>query len=271
MTNSFWIGYDPRESEAFAVCRKTLRKHSHGMAINALDLNELRRCGLYYRPTSLKDGKLWDDISEAPMSTEFAISRFLTPILAPSGWALFMDCDIIAVDDLNELFRFADPSKAVMCVQHDYQPTNDVKMDGQEQTRYHRKNWSSVMLFNTEHPANRALTVEMINTVPGRDLHRFCWLNDDEIGALHPRWNYLVGVTQGDINPGLIHYTNGGPWFGGDYLNVPYADEWLQARRDWLAEDSYVQGRPTTWLSTVNANLSENGVDYMRLKTGVQS
>lgn len=254
--DSIWIGYDPRESEAFAVCRASLRKHAPGTPINPLDLPELRRCGLYHRPTEVRDGKLWDVISEAPMSTEFAISRFLTPILAPNGWALFMDCDIIAVDDLRSLFNQADPSKAVMCVQHDYQPSNTVKMDGQEQTRYARKNWSSVMLFNTEHPSNSALTVEMVNTLPGRDLHRFCWLKDDEIGALHPRWNYLVGVTQGDIAPGLIHYTNGGPWFGADYANVPYAQQWADARREWLAEDCHAPGRPTTWDSVTREQTS---------------
>lgn len=266
MTNSIWIGYDPRESEAFAVCRHSLRHHTHGMPINPLDLSELRRAGLYTRPTSLKEGKLWDDISEAPMSTEFAISRFLTPILAPSGWALFMDCDVLALDDLTDLFRFADPSKAVMCVKHQYQPASDTKMDGQEQTRYARKNWSSVMLFNTEHPSNRSLTVEMVNSVPGRDLHRFCWLNDDEIGELSPRWNYLVGITEGVEDPALVHYTNGGPWFGGDFVNVPYAQEWLDERRAWLAADGYVAGRPSTWETCVKPSnfIEKFGTPYLR-------
>jgi hypothetical protein len=49
------------------------------------------------------------------------------------------------------------------------------------------------MLFNCDHPSNKKLTVEMINTLPGRDLHRFCWLEDDEIGELDPGWNWLVG------------------------------------------------------------------------------
>lgn len=258
--NSIWIGYDPRESEAFAVCRASLRKHSSGIPINPLALPELAQCGLYYRPTETRDGKLWDVISEAPMSTEFAISRFLTPILAPNGWALFMDCDILAVDDIAGLFNSADPSKAVMCVKHYYQPENSIKMDGQEQTRYARKNWSSVMLFNTEHPSNSALTVEMVNTLPGRDLHRFCWLKDEEIGELSPRWNHLVGVSKNTGHaPGLIHYTNGGPWFGPEFRNVPYARAWLEARREWLAEDTFAPGRPTTW-----GSVTKTDVGYLR-------
>lgn len=244
--NSIWIGYDARETEAFAVCRRSLRKHGYGLPINPIDLAELRRVGLYYRPTERRDGQLWDTISEAPMSTEFAISRFLTPLLANDGWALFMDCDIFCRRNLRELFNALDPSKAVMCVKHQYEPENEIKMDGQTQTKYARKNWSSVMAFNCDHPANKALTVELINTVPGRDLHRFCWLNDDQIGALDPGWNYLVGVTQGIEEPGLVHFTNGGPWFD-DYRDVPFGNEWLLERRRWLSEDNAVSGLARTW------------------------
>lgn len=257
MTQIF-LGYDPRETEAFVVARRSLRRNSFGSPIHPIDLAELRRIGLYTRPTSIVDGKLWDDISEAPMSTEFAISRFLTPILAKDGWAIFMDCDVIARRNLASMVAEFDPSKALMCVQHDYEPAETVKMDGQEQTRYARKNWSSVMAFNCDHPANKALTVEMINTVPGRDLHRFCWLEDDLIGAISPDWNYLVGVTKDVEEPGIVHFTNGGPWLDA-YRNVPFADEWLRERRRWLAEDTAVAGMPRTWEPT---RVNSNGVEY---------
>jgi lipopolysaccharide biosynthesis glycosyltransferase len=234
MQRSIWIGFDPREAEAFGVCRYSLRHFAPGIPVHAVLLDELRDRGLYRRPTSQKDGRLWDDISAAPMATEFAISRFLTPRLAQRGWALFMDCDIFARDDLDRLWAALDPSKAVMCVKHpNYTPPDQIKMDGQLQTLYARKNWSSVMAFNCEHPANRALTVDLINTVPGRDLHRFCWLQDKEIGSLDQEWNFLVGVTDPEIEPSLVHFTSGGPWFA-DYRDVPYADEWLALRRQWL-------------------------------------
>jgi lipopolysaccharide biosynthesis glycosyltransferase len=170
------------------------------------------------------------------MATEFAISRFLTPILARRGWALFMDCDILARVDVNELFDQADPSKAVMCVKHVHQPPEGIKMDGQLQTLYARKNWSSVMLFNCEHPANRMLSVALINAVPGRDLHRFMWLKDDEIGALDPSWNFLVGHTDASVDPKLVHFTEGGPWFEA-YRDVPYAGEWFRERSLWLNDE----------------------------------
>ena len=179
------------------------------------------------------------------MSTEFAVSRFLTPTLAGSGLALFLDCDILARHELSRLWRAAerDPTKAVWVVQHDYIPQNDVKMDGQAQTKYARKNWSSVMLFNVDHPSNKKLTVEMVNSVPGRDLHRFCWLDDSEIGRLDSEWNFLVGITQPYIDPCLVHFTNGGPWFE-EYRDVPYADEWLEHRKAWLSETTRPVGMP---------------------------
>lgn len=233
MTRSIFIGFDPREAEAFAVCRNSLRRHcGDSIPIHGICLDDMRERGLYWRHTSNRDGRLWDDISGAPMATEFAISRFLTPFLAVGGLALFMDCDVLARADVNELFDQADPSKAVMCVQHVHEPPEGVKMDGQLQVLYARKNWSSVMLFNVDHPSNSALTVGLVNSVPGRDLHRFCWLKDDEIGALDPAWNFLVGHTDPSVDPKLVHFTEGGPWFE-KYRNVPYADEWIAERNSW--------------------------------------
>ena len=163
------------------------------------------------------------------MATEFAISRFLVPTLAQTGWALFMDCDMMMLTNVARLFDGLDRSKAVYCVKHKHTKGPKTKMDGQMQTFYVRKNWSSFMVFNCDHPSNKALTVEAVNTLPGRDLHRFCWLQDDEIGELDPAWNFLVGHSDPSIQPKNIHWTNGGPWFR-EYEDVPYADEWRDAR-----------------------------------------
>src|SRR5689334_6456330 len=126
MERSIYIGYDPRETETFAICRHTLRKHAPDIPIHAICLDEMRDAGLYWRPTSTRDGRLWDDISDAPMATQFAISRFLTYVLAKSsfktGWALFMDSDVLARDDVDDLFAECDPTKAIMCVQHRHEP-----------------------------------------------------------------------------------------------------------------------------------------------------
>lgn len=230
---SVWIGFDPREAAAFAVAKSSVRVNSIlPIPVRGVILSDLRRKGLYTRPTSMRDGRLWDDISDAPMSTEFACSRFLVPHLAQTGWALFMDCDMLVRANVENLFAQCDPAKAVMCVKHLHEPPEGVKMDGQAQTRYARKNWSSVVAFNCDHPSNRALTVEYVNTVPGRDLHRFAWLADDEIGELEPAWNFLVGHTDPAIDPNIVHFTEGGPWMAG-YENVPFADEWRDALESW--------------------------------------
>jgi hypothetical protein len=268
MNRSIYIGYDGREAETFAVCRHTLRKFAPDVPIRAISLEDVRNAGLYWRPTSIRDGRLWDDISGAPMSTEFAISRFLTPVLAKAsgatGWALFMDSDVLARDDIDDLFAECDPSKAVMCVKHVHKVTEGAaKMDGQLQVNYLRKNWSSVCLWNLGHPSNRKLTVEVINSVPGRDLHRFHWLKDDEIGELDPVWNFLVGHTilaEGE-QPKLVHFTDGGPWFK-DYRDVPFADEWVCARTEWLNEGAVT--KPTKRISALaprrlNGSLLQSG------------
>lgn len=228
---SIWLGYDSREVAAFAVARYTIRKYQRYIPIYGLVLSDLRSKGLYYRPTEKRinsEGttQFWDKISDAPMSTEFSNSRFLVPHLARSGWALFADSDIMVMENISKLFESARPDKAVMCVKHDHDPLDDLKMDHQIQTRYHRKNWSSVMLFNCDHPSNKKLTVEMVNALPGRDLHRFCWLEDREIGELSPRWNYLVNYSDlNGIKPALVHFTDGLPDMAG-YEHQEYADQW---------------------------------------------
>lgn len=232
---SIWIGWEPREANAYAVARASIEKRLiTPIPVRGVVLDELRAKGLYWRPTSRRDGRLWDNISEAPMATEFAISRFLVPHLAGSGWAVFMDCDMLVRTDLKHIFDLADPRKAVMVVKHHHEPPEGEKMDGQAQLRYARKNWSSVCMFNCDHPANRALTVDLINTVPGRDLHRLCWLDDDLIGELPPAWNYLVGHTKGVDDPKIVHFTEGLPSLD-QYAHCEYADEWNSELLRWAA------------------------------------
>lgn len=145
------------------------------------------------------------------MSTEFAISRFAIPLLQRSGWALFIDCDFVAIADVADLFALANDKYAVMCVKHEHVPLEAIKMDDQLQTVYARKNWSSCVLWNLEHPGNRRLTIEMLNTLPGRDLHAFCWLLDSEIGDLPKHWNTLAGVDSKEetAEARFLHFTLG--------------------------------------------------------------
>lgn len=238
---SIWIGYDPRETAAFAIAAYTIRRFDRYTPIRGVVLSELRKNGFYKRETRQRvngDGRfeLIDVASIAPdydgrLSTEHANARFFVPMLADGGWALFIDCDVMFLDNVDKLFSLAEPSKALMVVHHDYEPAETVKMDGQEQTKYKRKNQSSVMLINCDHPAHKRLTIDMLNTLPGRDLHRFCWLNDDEIGELPPEWNYLVGVSKLPTGkkPSLVHFTRGLPDMAG-WESQEYAEEWRALR-----------------------------------------
>lgn len=238
---SIWLGWEPREAEAFAVARHSIRKRLHApIPIYGLVLDDLRERGLYTRPTQRKlnsEGRwqLWDEISQAPCSTEFSISRFLVPHLAGDGLALFMDCDMLVRTDLSQLFRaveYSYESKAIWCVKHHHEPNVTVKMDGQTQTKYARKNWSSVMLFDCDHTANKSLTVDLVNTVPGRDLHGFCWLKDNDIGELPLEWNWLAGESEPIGDPKIVHHTLGSPCMAG-YEGVPFAEEWRAELNSW--------------------------------------
>ena len=232
---SVFVGFDPREADAFAVARSSIRRHmTIPVPVYGVVLDDLRRKGLYWRETERRDGRLWDTISGAPMSTEFAISRFLVPVVAKTKWALFVDADVMARTNVARLIDIADDSFAVMCVKHDFAPPEGVKMDGQAQLPYPRKNWSSVVLWNLDHEANRNITAGMVNELPGRDLHRFCWLEDEHIGELPARWNHLVGHHEPTPDAAIVHFTDGVPSMPG-YEESAFADEWRAELRRWAA------------------------------------
>lgn len=211
-----FVGYDTREDIAYQVCKHSIISKQPQADVQPLKQQELREAGWYTRGI--------DKLA----STEFTFTRFLIPELTNfKGWALFMDCDMILTTDIKELFDSADDRYAVMCVQHDYKVQEGFKMDGQKQTVYPRKNWSSVVLWNCEHPSNRVVTTDLVNDekTTGKYLHRFSWLKDEEIGSLNHTWNYLVGVYDDIEKPKLIHYTEGGPWFE-NYRNCEFHREW---------------------------------------------
>lgn len=226
-----FLGWDATQMRAWSVAAFSLRQHcTEHIDIQRIAMSELVAKGLYTRPTRPTASGYWDAISGAPMSTGHAIARFLVPALCEyAGLALFADGDVLALDDVTRLFALADPSKAIQVVQHAHNPAETVKMTGAAQTTYARKNWSSCILWNCGHEANRALTPGLVNSLPGRDLHRFCWLDDALIGALPARWNVLVG-TEDDTDPAFVHFTEGVPDMPG-YEHCAYADEWYATAR----------------------------------------
>ena len=231
-----FIGYDPREAEAFSVCAHSLNSR----ASVPLEVRAIGQPAGLYRRTWHEDaeGQRIDDQDGRPFSTDFAFSRFLVPaLLSYEGWALYCDCDFLFLEDVAALLALRDPRYAVQCVRHDHRPGESHKMDGRAQTRYARKNWSSLVLWNCGHPAQRALTVEEVNTRPGAWLHGFQWLRDEEIGALPEAWNWLDGWSPGHLPAKAVHFTRGGPWFPGCETG-PYTQAWLAERTEWRRQET---------------------------------
>ena len=214
MERDIYIGWDSREPLCYDVAKYSIeRRSSWPLSIMPLKLTTLKP--ILDRPIEWRGNQMWCPISNAPQTTEFSITRFLVPFLNFSGWALFCDPDIVCLADIEKLFELADPDYAVMVVKHDYTPTDDFHMVDQIQVKIPRKNWASVILWNCEHEANKRLTLDVVRTWPGRDLHGFKWLKDSEIGSLPLEWNYLVDVYTNTVEPKLLHFTNGGPWLDG--------------------------------------------------------
>jgi len=215
-----FIGYDAREAAAYSVLAHSIHaRASVPVAVVPVMLSELK--GVLTR-------------ERHPLqSTDFSFSRFLTPFLSDyQGWSIFMDCDMLVLDDIEKLYALRDERYAVMVVKHDHVPKETRKFLDQPQTAYQKKNWSSVMLFNNAQC--RALTPDYVNTASGLELHQFKWLaNDELIGEIPARWNHLVGYNAPNRDVSLVHYTLGGPYFQ-EYRDCEYADEWRAARQDML-------------------------------------
>jgi lipopolysaccharide biosynthesis glycosyltransferase len=208
-----FIGYDENETVAFHVLAHSIMRHS-SQPVEIVPVVKSQMSSFYKRERAVIE------------STDFSFTRFLTPYLCGfEGWAIFVDCDMLVTSDIAELWALRDDKYALMCVKHDYQPVGETKFLNQPQTKYEKKNWSSVMMFNNKKCT--ILTPEIVSTETGLYLHQFKWLeNDDLIGGIPNEWNYLVGEEKPvGKTPKLIHYTLGGPYFD-TYKDCQYADIW---------------------------------------------
>jgi lipopolysaccharide biosynthesis glycosyltransferase len=210
-----FIGYDPREAVVYHVCVNSIIRHaSQPVAITPLALKNL---GGYVERH--RDG-----------SNEFTYSRFLVPELTGrSGWALYIDGDMLLRTDIAELWNLRDEGKALLCVHHDYKTRTEEKYLGARNEDYPRKNWSSVILWNCAHPVNRALTPRFVEQATGAELHRFSWLPDDLLGELPREWNWLPDELGPNPRAKLLHWTLGAPCFH-EFANAPMAEEWHAER-----------------------------------------
>jgi hypothetical protein len=112
-----------------------------------------------------------------------------------------------------------------MVVKHDYQTKASIKYLGNINENYPRKNWSSVMLWNCSHPKHKILTPEFVSKQTGKFLHRFSWLDDNDIGELPVEWNWLACEYEKNTGAKLIHYTLGTPCFK-DFRDTDMAEIW---------------------------------------------
>ena len=89
-----FIGFDVREKIAYHVLSQSIIANSSiPVTITPINLKNLRR--FYNRPKAKKH------------STEFSISRFLTPYLSNyKGYSLYLDCDFIILKDVAKLLKF---------------------------------------------------------------------------------------------------------------------------------------------------------------------
>jgi hypothetical protein len=109
MINVF-IGYDPREAVAFSVLAYSIQaRASQPVSVTPLMLPQLK--GVFTR-------------ERHPLqSTDFSFSRFLTPHLSGyAGWSVYLDCDMLMLDDIANLWKLRNDRYAVMVVKHHHVP-----------------------------------------------------------------------------------------------------------------------------------------------------
>ena len=219
-----FIGYDYRERAATNVLIDSLYQNSSvPLAITPLITENLINKKLFWRERDPKQ------------STDFSFTRFLVPYLMNyEGWAIFLDCDMLCKTDINELWEQRNENFSILCRKHEHIPNEKKKFQGEIQSQYPKKNWSSLMLMDCSKCTK--LTLDYVNSASGLDLHRFHWLKDDsEIGSISHGWNHLVDVNEYDFNnensPNLLHWTLGGPWFKDQRtMGGTLAAEWFSAR-----------------------------------------
>lgn len=236
-----FIGYDTQQVLPYHVLCHSIIKHTH----SPVSISPIKR-------------EFLDRPRDPNQSTEFAFSRFLVPHLCNyEGYCLYMDCDMVVTEDLGKLWALRDDRYAVMVVKRDtHTPAlghapwvaKNSKMGGKAQMAYVRKNWSSLMMFNNSRCT--ALTREAVERQTGLWLHRFHWLNDEEIGDIPSNWNHLVGIDHPEKHPHVMnyHFTMGGPWldsYGWYSSDLRAAKAWREAEQGLQFVNQYLNGDTT--------------------------
>jgi hypothetical protein len=219
MINIF-IGYDERMPILSSVLAHSINSRTtQPVSITLLSLRQLK--SIFNRPR------------HPLQSTDFSFSRFLVPYLSNyDGFSIFIDNDMIFLDDISLLWKMRNEDFSVQCIKHEHISNQNTKFLGEPQTSYEKKNWSSLMIFNNA--KCRILTTEYVNSATGLELHQFKWLsNDNLIGEIPHRWNHLVGYDFPNSDVSVAHFTLGGPYYEAS-SNCEYSSEWNNEYKDML-------------------------------------
>lgn len=209
------VGYDKREAVAYhTFCQSVISTTQHPVRFTPLLRDTLHATHNKF------DG-----------SNDFIYSRFLTPyLMGYKGWAIYADGDMICREDIGKLWDLRDERYALLVAKHQYKTKHPVKYLGNKNEDYPRKNWSSLILWNCEHSANRLITPTRVAGLTGEFLHRFQWLHDGEIGDLPITWNWLVSEYPKNEYAHLYHYTIGTPCFK-EYKNCDHGNVWYREHK----------------------------------------
>ena len=209
-----FIGFDQREACAYHTFVQSLINHSS----IPLDITPLCLKSLAGYKELHRDG-----------GNDFVYSRFLSPFLNNfDGWAIYADGDMVCQADILELLKLKDDSKEVMVAKHNYQTKQSKKYFNNKNENYPKKNWSSVILWNCSHPKHKILTPEFIQNQSGKFLHRFSWLDEDEIREIPLEWNWLALEYPENKEAKIIHYTLGTPCLK-EYKDTNMSDIWYDS------------------------------------------
>ena len=224
MTYRIAIGFDSSEVSAFhTLANSILTRASKPVQIIPLHEPTLRAANLYWR--------------QDKGATEFSFSRFLAPYLCDykGSPVLFLDCDMVCLGDITELWDYIGGYEAVSVCKHEYTPKNTVKFSGKPQNAYDRKLWSAVCLYSMGSQKVRNLTPKAINEMTGAELHQFKWVGNDpgRIGSIPEEWHWVPNHSEARVpieDAKLIHFTEGGPW------HEDYKDKGSPEEKIWLME-----------------------------------
>ena len=214
-----FAGFDQREEAGYHAFTSSVLEHASApFTVTPLHLPLFRS---FYAP-GVRDG-----------SNAFVYTRFLIPFLQGyTGSAIFCDgSDMLMRADIAELWALRDPYKPVQVVKHDYRTRWPRKYLGTQMEApnesYPRKQWSSVMILNCMHMSWRKLTPESVQKMTGQELHRFSWLQEDEIGELPKEWNWLVQEDGPNPDAKLLHFSSGVPLMPA-HANSPHAADYMR-------------------------------------------